>query len=176
MCGETIFADFCTSASLAMLPVATAWDASPAAQWIQVTHWALPVAGIVHLLAMTLLGGAILLVDAAILGIGLRTETPYKIDRAARRVLIAGLLLAILSGMVLASGDVMKLYQSPLCWLKLAAIVVALIFTFAIRNPLIRYDDTHGFRAGLATKLSAVFSMLFWLTVAAAGCWIAIAV
>lgn len=118
-------------------PIYNGLDQSALAAWVKASTWIVPWAGAVHLLALGLLGGAILIVDMRVLGAGLTSQTPARIYRMARPLTLFALALAILSGMTLASAELMNIYYSPPYWVKMAALAAVLIFTFGVRNRLI---------------------------------------
>ena len=53
--------------------------------------WLFPVIEAVHLLALSVLGGAVLLVDLRLLGVGLKHRTPQQLWREARPWMIGAL-------------------------------------------------------------------------------------
>ncbi|HEY4941823.1 MAG TPA: DUF6644 family protein [Rhizomicrobium sp.] len=134
---------------------------------IKESLWLFPAIEAVHLLALALLGGAILLLDLRLLGLGLTLQATSAVERGARPWLIAALTTMIVSGVLIGISEALKLYDKQAFWVKMAALLAALIFTFAIKLPLARRDVT-----GLAAKALAVVSLGLWLTVALAGRWI----
>lgn len=134
---------------------------------IKESLWLFPAIEAVHLLALALLGGAVLLLDLRLLGLGLTLQPTSAVERGARPWLIAALTTMIVSGVLIGISEALKLYDKQAFWVKMAALLAALIFTFAIKLPLARRDVT-----GLAAKALAVVSLGLWLTVALAGRWI----
>ena len=63
--------------------------------------WLFPIIEVVHLLGLALLGGAILLVDLRLLGIGLHGVPVASLARSARPWLWSSLALTIGSGVLL---------------------------------------------------------------------------
>ena len=61
----------------------------------------------------------------------------------------------------------LKLYDKPAFWVKMAALLTVLVFTFVFQLPLARREVS-----GLAAKALAIVSLALWLTVALAGRWI----
>jgi hypothetical protein len=112
-------------------------DQSALAAWVKASVWIVPWAGALHLLALGLLGGAILLVDMRVLGFGLTSLGPERMQRLARPLCLLALVLAIPSGLVLALGELLNIYDSPPYWLKMASLAAALVFTFGVRDRLI---------------------------------------
>lgn len=73
------------------------------------------------------------------------------------------------TGIPLFLSEAVKCYWSDAFWLKMAALCVALFFTFAVRNRVVRArSDIEGWKA----RAIGSGSLAVWLTVAVAGRWI----
>ena len=129
--------------------------------------WLFPVIEVVHLIGLAVLGGAILLVDLRLLGIGLHGVPVPSLARSARPWLWASLALTIGSGVLLFLSEALKCYENPAFWLKVGFLVVALLFASLVR-PRFTRDATAGpLRFG--ARLAGAISVLLWTGVAAAG-------
>ena len=142
-------------------------EASELGSTIKESLWLFPVIESVHLLALALLGGAVLMLDLRLLGVGLSPQTVSQVERGARPWLVAALATMIVTGVLIGTSEALKLYDKPAFWVKMAALLTVLVFTFALQLPLARRDVS-----GLAAKALAVISLGLWLTVALAGRWI----
>ena len=131
--------------------------------------WAFPVIEAVHLLGLSLLGGALLIVDLRLLGFGLRSQRISVLLTQARPWLIASVILLLSTGFLLFMSEAVKLYYNTSWWVKISTLPVALVFTFTIRNRLARMD---GLDTSRRTRLIGATSIMLWFTVAAAGRWI----
>ncbi len=133
---------------------------------IRESLWLFPVIESFHLLGLSMLGGAVLLVDLRLLGAGLKDRpVAYLLDQT-RPWLLAALALMFATGIPLFLSEAVKCYYSDAFWVKMIGLFVAMIFTFAVRNRFAADAD-----AGLQ-KLLGLASFSLWLTVAAAGRWI----
>ena len=121
-----------------------------------------------HLLALAILGGAVLMLDLRLLGGGLLAQSPAAMERQTRPWLIGAICGLVATGVPLALSEALKLYGKDAFWVKMAALAVALVFTFAVRNPLARRDPA----IGALSRAVASASIALWLTVAIAGRWI----
>lgn len=151
----------CSLADKFILPMFDGLDASPIAGAVKASAMVVPWAGVVHLLALGLLGGAIFMVDARALGAGLKSQSPADLQRSVRPFLLGALTLAVVSGSILALGELRKLYYSPPYWLKIATLSCALAFTFGVRNKLVERSGKYT-RATLALGVAII---LIWLAV-----------
>lgn len=132
--------------------------------------WAFAVIESIHLIALVMLGGAVLLVDMRLLNLGLRQRPVAELARDAQRFFSAGLVLLILSGSALFASEAVKCYYSVPFRIKIITIVVATIFTYGVRNRVALAEE--GRVGGASKALVAVLSIGMWFTVAAAGRWI----
>ena len=131
--------------------------------------WMLPVIEAVHLLGLCMLGGALLVVDLRMLGAGLRRQTISELAGQLRPWLLGAVILMLVSGVLLFLSEAVKCYYNQSYWVKMIALLIALIFTYTIRA---RVAGTGGMEVSARTRLVAVVSIVLWLTVAAAGRWI----
>jgi len=76
----------------------------------------------------------------------------------------------IFSGIFMLAGVATKCYHNAAFWAKMIALATGIIFVFAIKQPLLRYN--HNAINPWTMKLIAIASMMVWFTVAAAGRWI----
>ena len=125
-----------------VLPIYDTLDQSPLADFIKESMTIVPWAGTLHLLALALLGGAVFLVDLRLLGAGLHRQSPQELQRTLSPLAKLALVAIVLSGIILAMGELTKLYYSPPYWLKMFSLFAAVLFTFGVRNRLIRSGGT----------------------------------
>jgi hypothetical protein len=157
-----------------------AWEALlPVFEWMETTvfgvigkTWgaAYAVVEAAHLLAMALLGGAILISDGRLLGLVLRDVPIQMVLRNTHHLFIFGLSLAVASGIFLACGVATKIYYLPVYWFKMLALAVGVLFTFLVKRPLLA--DGIESLSPFSVRAVALASLLVWFTVAATGRWI----
>lgn len=130
--------------------------------------WAFAVIEAGHLLALAVLGGAILVVDLRLLGFGLKEERLRYVGQTAQPWLIGGLTAAIVTGIpLLASLAAGKYYVNGAFWMKMYFFLAALIFTFTIRRAIIMGDDARA--NSHIGKITALVSVLLWSGVGIMG-------
>ena len=130
--------------------------------------WLFPVIEAVHLLALSMLGGAILIVDLRLLGTGLKHRSPAELWRESRPYLIGAIAMLIATGVPLFLSEAVKCYYSNAFWLKMTTLPFAIAFAFTIRAWTLREDVRNTARQ----RLVGALSIALWVTVAAAGRWI----
>jgi uncharacterized protein DUF6644 len=148
-------------------------------RWIQYSEpmvamrgspWVFPVIATIHLFGLTMIGGAVLLVDLRLLGLGLRHQPVALLARDAERWLLRGLLVAVSTGTLLFMCFATKYYYLTFFWVKMAALIVVVALTFSVRRRIAAADDALVNRA--AGRLVALVSLTLWTTVALGGRYI----
>ncbi len=138
-------------------------------QFVVGSNWLFPVIEAVHLLALSVLGGAVFVVDFRLLGIGLKSQSAAALWRAARPWMIGALAMLITTGLLLFLSEPIKLYYNDSFWVKITTLPIAIAFAFTIRARAI--EDTVRNTARRQMLVGAL-SIALWVVVAAAGRWI----
>ncbi|MCI0437438.1 MAG: hypothetical protein L0271_27965 [Gemmatimonadetes bacterium] len=133
--------------------------------------WAFPVIEALHLLGLSLLGGALLVVDLRMLGVGLRRQSVAHLAHDARPWLVAALIVMVLTGVPLFLSEAIKAWYSTAFRIKMSVLPVALLWTFAVRARVAR-GETAETGVSARSRLVGAASIALWFTVAAAGRWI----
>jgi len=152
---------------MSLLPLFTALSNSPLGHAMQTSKWDFALVEMVHLLALALLGGVVLIVDLRLLGVILKGESTRRIESDLSRLLIGSLVIMILTGIGLLSEEAGKCYYSPAFRWKMALLVSAVIFYFTLhRRALLATDKAI---PDIWSRLAAITSLTLWLGVGVAG-------
>jgi hypothetical protein len=141
-------------------------EASALGQTIRESTWLFPAIESTHLLALALLGGAILIMSLSILGWGLKTPVA-ELYKSAHRYMNGAVGLLIATGILLGISEPVKLYGRQAFWLKMISLGLALVLTYFVFNPLVRRGVS-----GWSMRSVTVVTIAAWLVVAMAGRWI----
>lgn len=139
-------------------------------QFIVGSNWLFPVIESVHLLALAVMGGSVLIVDLRMLGLGFRERPVSEIAREARPWMIRALIVMFLTGIPLFLSEPIKCYYSPAFWVKMWTLAIAVIYTFTIRTRVARREPVRN--TARLQMLAGALSLALWFTVASAGRWI----
>jgi hypothetical protein len=143
---------------------------SPPLVAMRASPWLFPVIATIHLMGLSLIGGAVLLVDLRLLGLGLRSQPVAQLARDAERWLFRGLYVMVATGILLFMCFATKYYYLTFFWVKMAALFMVIIFTVSVRRRVAMADDTR--MDPVRGKLVAVVSLSLWTTVALGGRYI----
>src|SRR5262245_32427275 len=95
-------------------------EASVVGRTIRDSFWLFPAIETVHLLALALIGGAVLIVDLRLLGLGLQRLSLTEVAQEAYPWFIGSLIVIIVSGVLLFFSEATKCYYNPAFWTKMA--------------------------------------------------------
>ncbi|HWN83650.1 MAG TPA: DUF6644 family protein [Vicinamibacterales bacterium] len=146
-------------------------------QWLERTSlsvsineslWLFAVIEAVHLVALAVIGGAVLAVDLRLLGFAFQKQRVAEIAKVMQPWLIWSLIGMLVTGFVLfISLAASKYYVHDYFWVKMYFLAAAIVFSFTIRHRVIMGDDA---RANSAfAKLVALVSLFLWSGVGLAG-------
>jgi hypothetical protein len=141
-------------------------EASALGQTIRESTWLFPAIESTHLLALALLGGSVLIISLAVLGIGLKAA-PAEIYRSAHRYMNGAVIVLLITGVLLAISEPVKLYGRQAFWVKMSSLAVALLVTYFAFNPLVKRGAS-----GAGIRGVTALTLVAWLMVAMAGRWI----
>ena len=153
-----------------LLPLFESLEASAIGEAIRNSLWLFPVIEAFHLVGLAVIGGAILVVDFRLLGLGLRNHPVSRLARDVQPWVVGSLVVMILSGVPLFLSEATKCYYSFAFWTKMTALIAAIVFTFTIRRRVAFAPD--GRFSSASYKAVALTSLALWSTVGWGGRWI----
>jgi hypothetical protein len=146
-------------------------------QWLERTSlsvaineslWAFAVVEAIHLVALAVIGGAVLVVDLRLLGFVFQRQKVADLAKIAHPWLVWSLGAMLVTGFVLfISLAASKYYVHDYFWVKMYFLAGAMIFSFTVRQRVIMGDDARANSA--VAKLVALVSIILWSGVGFAG-------
>jgi hypothetical protein len=120
-----------------------------------------------HIIGFALLIGSIVIVDFRLLGVGLTREQPSALTKTMFPWTLAGLVLIFFSGPLMYSTDPDMYYLNWSFLIKMACLLVALVFHFTIHRTSVNRWAAEG-----AAKGVAYTSLVLWASVVFGGIFI----
>jgi len=145
-------------------------EASGIGETIRKSSWLFPVIEAIHLLGLGVIGGAVLVVDMRLLGLGLKRQSAAELTRNAQPWLVGSLVLMIITGGLLFLSEAIKCYYHDAFWFKMSCLFLAIVFTFTLQRKLTMSDETRV--SPVWSKVVAIVSVLLWAGVGIGGRWI----
>ena len=156
--------------SLHLLPFIEWVAGSSLSHAISTSTWAFAVIESIHLLALSVIGGAVLIVDLKLLGYGIRTQTLAEVASDAQKWFLSSWAVMIVTGVLLFWSEPQKLYYSTPFAVKIACLLLGTIFALTVRRKVALAGE--GRVPPLVMKLVAIVSLTLWFGVGAGGRWI----
>jgi hypothetical protein len=123
-----------------------------------------------HLMALAVLGGSVLVADMRLLGVALRDVPSNVVSDNAHRLFKGALFVLIATGIPMLAGVATKCYHNPFYWVKMVTLAIGIVFVFALKRPLLKRD--HATIHPWTLRMVALASLSIWFLVAASGRWI----
>ena len=156
--------------------IGQALHALPLAVWLRTSAWAYPTVETLHIVALALLFGSIVVVDLRVLGVS-RALPLTLLARHALPFTVLAFLLAVATGSLLFLAHADDLIGNRVFILKMLLIsfagVNAAMFHVGPYVHVASWDS--GVAAPVPAQACAAVSILLWLGVIACGRWIAYA-
>ena len=125
--------------------------------------WPTPIVQNIHLVAIAVFAGSVLVVDLRMLGRGLR-ETPLAdLARAVEPWLIGSFVVLVLTGIPQMASTALKQYYSPFFWWKMQAVLIGVIWTIAVRRRIAMRPEAE--LGPVWPKVVALVSIALWTSV-----------
>jgi hypothetical protein len=153
---------------VSLLPFFEFCEQSAVGEAIRNSLWLFPAIESVHLLALTVIGGSVLVVDMRLFGLGLRNQPVAQLSRDAQPWLIGSLVVMFASGIPLFMSEAIKCYYHAAFWIKMTSLLLAILFTFTVRRKV----AAAGQPKVLVGKVIAMISLTLWSAVGIGGRWI----
>ena len=153
-----------------LLPTFEWFYATPVGETIRNSVWMFPVIEAFHLLGLGFIGGAVLLVNLRLLGVGLTRQPVAQLSAEAQPWMLGALVVMFASGVPLFLSEATKAYYSFAFWIKMTCLLLALIFTFTIQRRVTQSNLV--IEKPQLAKLVGIVSLVLWFGVAWGGRWI----
>jgi hypothetical protein len=151
-----------------MLDFFEALQYSPLLTALRDLPWFFPLIASMHLMGLALLGGAVLMTNLRLLGLGLREQSVALVARDAERWLFVSLAMLLPTGILqFMCFAATKYYYLSAFWVKLAALSLALTFHFTVHRRVALCEV--GQRSAVSRKTASLVSLFLWTSVAVAG-------
>jgi hypothetical protein len=128
-----------------------------------------PIIGGLHLLAIALFGGMLVVTDLRLLGWTMRQRAVSDVIEQLRGWKRAGLVLVVASGLLLAWAEPLKLHSSPSFWIKMATLALVGVHALAFRDVVYRNLKHLDRELTWQAKLASILSLTLWTGLIVSG-------
>jgi hypothetical protein len=134
--------------------------------WFKHAQWFFAVDETIHIMALGMLIGTLVIVDLRLLGLGMRRQSVQQLAGYLAPWTLLGVALMIITGVPLFMSEAVKLSRSSPFFYKMVFLICAVALHFTLHRKATAAGATQG--SGLG-KLAASLSLICWLGVALAG-------
>jgi hypothetical protein len=120
-----------------------------------------------HIIGFALSVGTIAVLDFRLLGLGLLRHPPAELAKDLAPWTLVGLAIVLLSGPAMFSSDPDMYYLNGAFQIKMAALLVAIVFHYTIHRKVAARDASTG-----GAKLVACISLALWASIVFCGIFI----
>lgn len=155
---------------MTLLMLFTWFESSWIGAAIRNSRWLFPVIESVHLLALAVIGGSVLAVNLSLLGLGLGRRSAAQLWHDTWPCFAASLATMLTSGFLLFTSEAVKLYYHEAFWVKMIALLLAMVFTATVQRRTALADPER--LTMWRSRAVGLVSLSLWFVVGAAGRWI----
>jgi uncharacterized protein DUF6644 len=138
---------------------------------IQSHLWVIPAVQSVHIVCIGIVVASVFMIDLRIFGWASRDQTLLQTTRRFSPWLWSSLVVLLLTGVVMITGEPVRELMSLSFWLKMsmlaAGILVATSFQVSLRRNSLQWEDTLLDR--WMTKSLAILTLLIWCSIIVLG-------
>jgi Family of unknown function (DUF6644) len=150
-----------------LLPLFKFVDQSWLGHFVADSKWIFPAIEAVHIVALALLFGALLMLNLRLLGLGLKGKPIAQLSRDLAPWVLCSLIIILVTGVGLFSSEALKAYASVPFQVKMVFLFAAILFHFTIYSHVIKAREAQ--IRPLWNKLAAIMSIALWLGVGIGG-------
>jgi len=134
-------------------------------KWVRSGQWEFPIIETIHILALTFLFAAIVVIDLRLMGLMMKGWTVSKLADELRVYLNASVVVILISGTLLFLSEAVKAFDNPAFWVKIYLLIATLIFHYTIYSKTIHQEEVDRGKGVVIGSLS----LLGWIGLGWAG-------
>jgi hypothetical protein len=136
-------------------------------QTISDSIWLFPAIEGVHIVALALLFGAILVLNLRLMGVLMRNRSLPQLSRELEMWTLTSLIVILVSGAMLFASEAVKTFNSSPFRLKMVLLFAAIVFHYTISRRLMRKEETE--LSPVLGKVAGSIAIVLWMGVGFAG-------
>lgn len=131
------------------------------------SNWLFPAIEGVHIVALALLFGTVIVLNLRLLGTTMRYRPASQLVRELEPWTLCSLIVILSTGALLFAAEATRSFHSSPFRIKMVLLVSAVVFHYAVSKRLLNRADAPG--NSILTKGAAVLGIALWLGVGFAG-------
>jgi hypothetical protein len=131
------------------------------------SNWLFPAVEAVHIVALAVLCGAIIMLNLRLFGITLRQKAMAELAEELAPWTFCSLVIIVLTGVMLFSSEAMKAYTNVPFQVKMVFLFAAVIFHYTIYSKITYAPEPQVSKSW--NRIAAVTSVILWFGVGVGG-------
>ncbi|MEO5925463.1 MAG: DUF6644 family protein [Bryobacteraceae bacterium] len=136
-------------------------------QTISDSIWYFPFIETIHILAMAIMFGGLLVLNLRLLGLGMKKQPLPVLAKTLMPFVNWGLVIMLISGYAMFTSEALKDFSNDGFKFKMASLGLVLLFQFTLYSWLLKKEDSQ--RSAILGGGAAVVSFVLWFCVGAGG-------
>ena len=136
-------------------------------QVISNSIWLFPFIETIHILAMCVMFGGLLVLNLRLMGLGMKKQSLPMMAKTLMPFVNWGLIIMLLSGYAMFTSEALKDFSNDGFKFKMASLALAIIFQYTLFASLVKKDDAQ--RSGALGMITALLNFALWFCVGAGG-------
>jgi uncharacterized protein DUF6644 len=133
---------------------------------IRDSRFLFPIIESVHILALAVMLGMVILFSMRLLGLGLRGQAVPDLYATISGLRNWALVVMLVTGALLFCSEAMKCYDNPPFWAKMISLGIAIIFQYTVVRSVASRVERH---RDLRNRFTGLASLVLWFGVGVAG-------
>ncbi|MEO5924848.1 MAG: DUF6644 family protein [Bryobacteraceae bacterium] len=129
--------------------------------------WYFPFIETIHILAMAIMFGGLLVLNLRLLGLGMKKQPLPVLAKTLMPFVNWGLIIMLISGYAMFTSEALKAFSNDGFKFKMASLALVLVFQYTLYAWLLKKDDSH--RSAILGGGAAVVNFVLWFCVGAGG-------
>ena len=131
------------------------------------SKWLFPAIEGVHIAALALLFGTILVVNLRLMGVIMRDRPLLRLSRELEPWTLCSLVVILITGVLLFISEAIRSFHSGPFRIKIVLLVSAVLFHYTISRRLLHQEERQ--LSPALRKFAGVFAIALWMSVGFAG-------
>ena len=150
-------------------------ETTQASATIQTVEWIIPTVQTIHILAISVVMGAMVLVDLRLLGVAMRSQAANDVAKRLLPNVWYALGVLLVSGAILITGEPGRSLTNPAFSLKMILLAITIVMTFLLQRSASNGTSFWQLAPSkrMAPTVVALVSLALWIGIIFSGRWIA---
>jgi hypothetical protein len=135
--------------------------------WVRASKWTFAITEVLHLLGLTALLGAMLLIAMRLFNMALQKKAVAELAREMMPWTLGALATVVVTGVLLFASEAVKCWRNPAFRYKMLFLLLALVFQFTVLKKISQAEEDRF--SPFTRKITGLIAAVLWFGVGFAG-------